>query len=363
MIENRVENLRIKSAFGDYSVIEAADDASLYEYLALLEDAFFLVDSRVYDLAKLGKRLPPNRIFQVEATESSKNLDSVARISSWLASNHADKQSTLVAIGGGIIQDLATFTAAVYFRGIKWIFVPTTLLSMADSCIGAKCAVNLKGHKNQLGVIHSPSEVVIVEEFLNTLSKDEFRSGFGEIFKLSVTGSRQFFSQLKEHLNQNGLQNKNMLQVIRSSLISKQEVIELDEYEKDLRRVLNYGHTFGHALESISKHTIPHGIAILFGMDLINYLGVIWNITKEDFYLHFKNLIKEYYKDLNFEVNLHSKDLINEILKDKKMYDGYMYFAIPKNIGEIIIIKKIVDEDLQIKIKEYLDNESIFNFS
>jgi len=357
------DELIIKSSQGDYPVrfIETINNLYQEDYL---NQSFIIIDKNVLQIygKKLSKILS-RPYFVVEPTEEFKTLEGVGKIVEWLIDNGAIKSSQIIAIGGGITQDLATFVSHIYYRGVRWVYLPTTLLSQSDSCIGAKCAVNLKGHKNQLGVIHSPSEVVIVEEFLNTLSNDEFRSGFGEIFKLSVTGSRQFFSQLKEHLNQNGLQNKNMLQVIRSSLISKQEVIELDEYEKDLRRVLNYGHTFGHALESISKHTIPHGIAILFGMDLINYLGVIWNITKEDFYLHFKNLIKEYYKDLNFEVNLNSKDLINEILKDKKMYDGYMYFAIPKNIGEIIIIKKIVDEDLQIKIKEYLDNESIFNFS
>jgi 3-dehydroquinate synthase len=360
MIKNE---LIIKSSQGDYPVIFLESISNLRQE-DKLNQSFIIVDKNVLQIygKKLSKILT-RPYFVVEPTEEFKSLEGVGKIVEWLIDNGAIKSSQIIAIGGGITQDLATFVSHIYYRGIRWVYLPTTLLSQSDSCIGAKCAVNLKGHKNQLGVIHSPSEVVIVEEFLSTLAEVDFRSGFGEIFKLSVTGSRQFFSQLKEHLKQNGLQNKNMLGIIRSSLISKQEVIELDEYEKDLRRVLNYGHTFGHALESISKHTIPHGIAILFGMDLINYLGVSWNITNQEFYTQFRNIIKEYYKDLTFEVNLETKELIKEILRDKKMYDGYMYFAVPKNIGEIVIIKKIIDEELQIKVKEYLDNESIFNFS
>jgi 3-dehydroquinate synthase len=145
--------------------------------------------------------------------------------------------------------------------------------------------------------------------------------------------------------------------------MAKQEIIELDEYESDLRRILNYGHTFGHALESISKHKIPHGIAILFGMDLINYLGVVWKVTNEEFYRDFKSNILKYYQTLSFKVDIAPEILIKEILRDKKMYDGYMHFAIPKKIGEIAIIKRKVDKDLEKEIKDYLDNESIFNFS
>jgi 3-dehydroquinate synthase len=251
----------------------------------------------------------------------------------------------------------------IYYRGIRWTYIPTTLLSQSDSCIGAKCAVNLKGHKNQLGVIHSPSEVLIVEEFLNSMSDEGIKSGFGEIYKLSVTGTCHFYSELKEYLSEYGLQKKNVLEIIQLSLLAKQEIIELDEYEQDLRRILNYGHTFGHALESLSDHKISHGVAILFGMDLINYVGVNWNITNKDFYSDFKSTITKYYKDLTFNIKVDSAMLLKEILTDKKMFEGNMNFAIPKNIGDIRIVKSKIDDDLQKIIQDYLDNESIFNFS
>jgi 3-dehydroquinate synthase len=355
VIENRVENLRIKSAFGDYSVSEAADEASLYEYLALLEDAFFLVDSRVYDLVKLGQRLPPDRIFQVEASESSKNLDSVASISSWLASNHADKQSTLVAIGGGIIQDLATFTAAVYFRGIKWIFVPTTLLSMADSCIGAKCALNIPNHKNQVGLIYAPSEVILFQGFLSTLSDELVLSGLGEILKLSLTGPKDFFPTFVEKAQN----DDEVFNLVMLSLRSKQAVIEVDELELGLRRILNYGHSFGHAIEAISSGAISHGEAVVFGIDIVNYLGEHWGLTPPGLRSRVSTAIEEIFPkiDWQFDSSL-PRRLVEELRHDKKIVRGDLVFAVLRAVGNIELVSKPLDVELIGLVEKYFESES-----
>lgn len=356
--------MKIKSKHEDYPVFFFN---SINEAISKITDLdlFVLVDRNIYNLyhETLKEFLSKNPYFIVEPIEQFKTLSGVEKVSEWLVSNKATKSSKIIAIGGGITQDLATFVSSIYHRGIKWIFFPTTLLSQADSCIGAKCGINLTDHKNQLGVIYAPSQIFIVQEFLGTLNEDDFASGYGEIYKLSVTGSREFYKDLKNHLYVNGLKNINMIHLIRLSLLAKQEIIELDEYENDLRRVLNYGHTFGHALEALSKHKIPHGMAILFGMDLINFLGVKWEITDKEFFVDFRKTIKDHYHNLSYKLSLDASDLIEKIKTDKKMFAGSMNFAIPAKSGEIIIHKYIIDKKLELLVQEYLDHESIFNFT
>jgi 3-dehydroquinate synthase len=354
----------IKSKQEDYPVFFFSDiNEAILNVTA--SDLFILIDRNIHDIYKvqLNDFLSKNPYFIAEPTEQFKSLSGVEKVAEWLVENKATKSSHIIAIGGGITQDVATFVSSIYHRGIRWTFFPTTLLSQADSCIGAKCGINLNEVKNQLGVIYAPSQVFIVEEFLGTLSEEEFKSGFGEIYKLSVTGEREFYEELKSHLSRNGLKNVNMKQLIKLSLLAKQEIIELDEYENDLRRVLNYGHTFGHALEAISKNKIPHGVAILFGMDLINFLGFKWGITSQDFFLDFRKTIQNHYRELNYKIVIDASKLIDKIKSDKKMFAGSMNFAVPIKSGEIIIHKYVIDDKLKILVQEYLDHETIFNFT
>ena len=149
-------------------------------------------------------------------------------------------------------------------------------------------------------------------------------------------------------------------EIIKLSLMSKQHIIEEDEYEANLRRVLNYGHSFGHALESITKNTVTHGYAILFGMDLINYLGTKWRLTPPAVYLEFKSLIQKFYPDYKISINITAADLLKEIAKDKKMVNGKMNFAVLKSPGNLEIVEKELDSSLRDLVADYLKNESIF---
>jgi len=202
----------------------------------------------------------------------------------FLQQHDCNKQSVVIAVGGGILQDIVAFAAHVYYRGLKWHFVPTTLLSMADSCIGAKSSINFNGFKNQLGSFHSPARVYIVDQFVRTLSDDEVRSGYGEIFKLFLIGSRDLFGRLKEAVAQDGFRNPSLPEFIYESLRVKQAIIEVDEYETGPRRILNYGHTFGHALEGLTHYEVPHGLAVVWGLDLVNWLAHRAGLlSREDF--------------------------------------------------------------------------------
>jgi 3-dehydroquinate synthase len=347
------ELMTIKSSFEDYKVVRINTLNEISGQLENDPDLFLLVDRKIeqiYGQDLLTSLNVPK--FLIDATETSKQLETVERICDWLMQNGATKTSTLVAIGGGVVQDLATFVSHIYYRGIRWIYMPSTVLSMADSCVGAKCALNLSGHKNQLGVIHAPRKIVIFPGFLATLPKPEVASGLGEILKLSVTGPGQFFEEFKSQaLNENKLE-----ELIVASLLSKKIIIELDEMESDLRRILNYGHSFGHAIESLSNNEVTHGEAILFGMDLINYLGRTWGITNPDFEVVFRQAIQEIFPNVSIPKNISPGSLVNELKRDKKMSYGKMVFAVPTDVGDITLVTKELDQNLVEQVSDFIEN-------
>jgi len=263
---NDLDNLLVHSGQGNYPVEFFVNIEELIASKSEHSDEVFIViDEHVLDLYPvLSSFYPKSPIYTVVASEATKTLQGVEELSSWLISVSATRSSRIIAIGGGVVQDLVTFTAHVYYRGISWEFIPTTLLSQSDSCIGAKCGINVAPFKNQIGVFHSPSKVSIVSEFLNTLSEIDLESGFGEIFKLSVTGHDEFFDALKHFLLLPRRTNNELLNLLHLSLKAKKSVIEEDEYENDLRRILNYGHSFGHALESLTNYAVSHGHGVFF---------------------------------------------------------------------------------------------------
>lgn len=356
-------NLIIKSYQGDYSVVfEENIVAAVEEARSLNSDSYLLIDSKVFDLYEA--HLEPIRHFPkklIEVREANKSLELVGEISEWLVQEGATKSSLIIAIGGGMVQDLATFTAHVYYRGINWVYLPTTLLSQSDSCIGAKCGLNLLQYKNQLGVIHSPSKVIICSKFLESLDELDYSSGYGEILKLSLTGELEFYEDFKKHLAEKGFKREDVSELVLKSLESKQRVIEEDEYESDLRRILNYGHSFGHVLESLTKNSIPHGAAIVFGMDLMNYLGTKWGITEESFYNEFSELARRYFLGYSIPKTVTPELMVSSLRTDKKMSKGNMNFAVAVRPGEIIIHNCPLDEQLLELVTHYFNDNPIFS--
>ncbi len=355
------KSIEIKSINGDYIATFHSDAKSLLSSIQSIDDAFFIVDSSLHEFhPDIFTKIPKNRIYKVFSDEKTKSLSTVESISNWLIQLGASKSSHLVGIGGGIVQDLSTFVSHVYYRGIKWTFVPTTLLSQADSCIGAKCALNIQGHKNQIGVVHTPSAVEIYPEFLNSLPHSEIQSGYGEIAKLAITGSKQFLIEFENHLNNFGMSLKDIQKIIEMSLLAKKEIIDLDEYESDLRRVLNYGHSFGHALESLTDNQVIHGDAVVIGMELINFLGLKWGITDLEFKTRMENLFNKFYTHINIKKQINPIDWVDELRRDKKMKNGKMNFAIPVKLGLLQIVERDLDSELIRLVGEYINGSSRF---
>jgi 3-dehydroquinate synthase len=248
--------------------------AALERLLAPHKAPLLLIDERVEELYGLDGLVDPAARFKVAATEDKKNIGTVLEIIEFLEARRATRASMLLVVGGGIIQDLGAFAAYLYKRGIPWTLVPTTLLSQGDSGIGGKTALNHHATKNLLGLFSAPRHVQIETGFLAHLPRPDLLSGAGEILRLCATGGPVPLGLYEKDLP--GFLAGDELataRLISYSLQVKTAVIEFDEFELDLRRSLNYGHSFGHALEALTEFRIPHGVGVTIGMLVENEIS------------------------------------------------------------------------------------------
>jgi len=353
--------LEIKSLHHDYKVTFDESVDNFINYINLYPNSVVVMDRRIQELygtrisAVTGK-LP---VHLVTADETTKTLDGVQELIDWLLEHNCNRSTMIIAIGGGIVQDLVTFASNIFYRGTNFVLIPTTLLSMSDSCIGAKCGINYGKFKNQLGVIHAPYAVHIFSEFLTSLDEREIQSGYGEILKLAITGSQRNMDFLFDSVEKYGLRGKSILPLVRQSLEIKKVVIEADEYEADLRRILNYGHTFGHALEALTNHAIPHGLAVAWGIDLINFIVSQENSDLDPLFENTHKFIKSH---LNFQLHQFpsASDLVNMIRRDKKMSNGIINLAVPVIPGRLIIRGRELDQSLVNLVDQYLNQHNVY---
>ncbi len=363
MTSPSLPGLSIRSGQGDYQVDFPADLTQLLAQLESFTKVVVLVDENVAKIygSQLSPLLERSPWMSIPATEDEKTLRGVQRVLDFLQQNNATKQTVVIALGGGVIQDIATFSAHLYYRGLRWVYVPTTLLGMCDSCIGAKCGINLNNFKNQLGVFHSPHWVLICLPFLETLSDTEIVSGYGEILKLLLTGSTEQFALLREFVDAGGLRNPQLSRLIYESLKVKKEIIEEDEYELNLRRILNYGHTFGHALEAITHHGIPHGKAVAWGMDLVNYIAVERGILDRAEYDSIHAFIQKHFAH-RLTRPVSAVELIEGSRRDKKVVDGKVNLILLRTAGELKITPTTYDAQLQDEVERYLAEKHVLSW-
>jgi len=360
-IEVQDGDLTIKSLHKDYAVTFDQQLKLLSTRLSAYRNSVFVIDKRVFELYKTRiETVTTDRpVLLVEAIESTKTLEGVQNTIDWLLQNECNRSTTIVGLGGGIVQDLVTFTSNVFYRGTSFVLIPTTLLSMSDSCIGAKCGINYGAYKNQLGVIHAPIGVHIVTEFLETLDEIDIESGYGEILKLAITGSSDALDELIQKVDAHGLRGDHLLKLIRQSLKIKQVIIEQDEYEVDLRRILNYGHTFGHALEALTNHAIPHGLGVAWGIDLINFIAKEQNKEFANTDLRIHKFVSQY---LPFSLREFpsATELVNMTRRDKKMSNGFLNLALPRSCGDIYICPTVLDDRLVGLVDTYLKTRNVY---
>jgi len=237
------------------------------------DDAVWIVDANV---SRLHGDVIPSAFILQEAVESAKNLESVAHLVEQLRDHGSTRQTQVVAVGGGIVQDLATFSASCYMRGIPWTYCPTTMLSMVDSCIGGKSSINVGRYKNIAGNFYPPEEVVIDTRFCNTLTDEQMAEGLCEAAKICYADSDDAFNTYLA-LTEGGPvppRDDRLARLIQHSLRTKKRFIEEDEFDQGIRLLLNFGHTFGHAIEGGTSYAISHGIAVGLGMLAAEYCSV-----------------------------------------------------------------------------------------
>jgi len=268
--------ITIHSNLRDYAV-HFQDNGGFLDSFARFPQRLYVIDDNVWRLHGSGclGTIPEEERMLFTVSEERKNLDSVMEIYDRLMERAAKKNMTLISIGGGIVQDVTGFVASTLYRGLNWVFVPTTLLAQADSCIGSKTSLNYKRFKNLVGTFYPPTEVHIHAPFLKTLNDADFLSGLGEVVKLHIMGGASTTSALAAQLDALLRRDEEaLLAAIRSALAIKLSYMEGDEFDTGRRNLLNFGHCFGHALETVSGYAVPHGQAVVVGMLFANLAAV-----------------------------------------------------------------------------------------
>lgn len=268
--------INVSSRVRDYAV-HFQDGPGFLDELVRLPHRLFVVDENVWRLHSRGclAGIPEADRMPFSVSEERKTLEGVAEVYDRLMARSAKKNMTLVSIGGGIVQDVTGFVASTLYRGLHWVYVPTTLLAQADSCIGSKTSLNYKRFKNLLGTFYPPAEIHVHAPFLATLGEDDFRSGLGEVVKLHLMGGAASTAALAAALPAIRAREPGaLLEAIRRSLAVKLSFMEGDEFDTGRRNLLNFGHCFGHALETVSGYAVPHGQAVVVGMLFANLAAV-----------------------------------------------------------------------------------------
>lgn len=284
----------------------------------------------------------------LKAGEDLKSIAAVYPLYGKLLEKKADRNSVIVALGGGSIGDAAGFVAATFMRGITWIGVPTTLLAQVDSSIGGKTGINHEAGKNLIGTFHQPSLVICDTDYLETLSSREMTSGIGEMVKYSFTYDPKFFIYLEKNLDKVlSLDKKVLSETIKKALQWKCRAVEQDEFDRTgVREVLNFGHTFGHALESLTKYEkYQHGEAVIWGMKFALSLSEIRGKLKADERLKMVSLLRRL--DIPKLPNRFDPGEVFSLMKtDKKSFGGSIRFVLLDKIGHAVLDHKVSLNDL-----------------
>lgn len=350
-----LERMVIQSHKGGYAVLIDND------LLANLEPLFdsvphFLVDAnvaRLYPL-ELESVLKHSNTIIIEATEENKSIERVIPVIERLVINKARRDHTLIAIGGGIIQDITCFIASTLLRGMPWKFIPTTLLAQADSCIGSKSSINLGSVKNILGTFNPPNEILVCSKFLDTLESKDILSGIGEIIKVHAIAGRASFDQLAQDYDTMLESRDTLLRYTRAALEIKKKYIEADEFDRGIRNIFNYGHSFGHAIESATNFAIPHGIAVSMGMDMANRIAMLRGLLSADDFDRMHDVLRKNYAEYT-KTPIPVNSLLSALMKDKKNTATKLVLIFPLgNEAKIERVQVDADETFRLQCETFL---------
>jgi 3-dehydroquinate synthase len=339
-----MKTIHVRSSAGSYDVVCArgalSQSASLIARLGGLTGAYILSSPNVWRNwgAALTRALRPahkNRIVLFEDAEAEKGLRNVHAICRALVHAGADRQSALVAVGGGVVGDVAGFAAAIYLRGVRLVQIPTTLVAQVDSSLGGKTGVNLPEGKNLVGAFHPPELVIADPEFLCTLPHREFRSGLFEVVKYGVIADKELFDFLEQRMPAVLRRDPAALSwIIPRCIAIKARVVGEDERDTGLRQILNFGHTLGHALETVTNYRrFAHGEAIGWGMMAATLLALATGRLSESEASRIIRLVASV-GPLPSLKGIRASQLRPIVAGDKKAHGGRVRWVLPRRIGK-----------------------------
>ncbi|MHB1116081.1 AroB-related putative sugar phosphate phospholyase (cyclizing) [Sideroxydans sp.] len=333
------EPMQIQSHSGPYNVNFVPD---LLKDINCIQEGspHFLVDAnvaRLYAVQLAPVLADPNTII-IEANEDNKSIERVIPVIERMVNNKIRRDHVLVAIGGGVIQDITCFIASTLLRGIEWRFVPTTLLAQADSCIGSKSSINLGPVKNILGTFNPPKQIWICPAFLDTLEAKDIHSGIGEMLKVHAIAGKEAFDRLRADFSKLTSDTQVLLTYIKAALLIKKGYIEQDEFDRGIRNIFNYGHSFGHAIESATKFAIPHGVAVAMGADMANRIAVLRGILPDSEYQRMHGVLRQNYEAFA-RVTIPMDEMLGALMKDKKNTATNLVLIFP--VGENAEIQRV----------------------
>ena len=308
-------------------------DVSKYSKIGILVDE----NTKEFCLPLLSE-IKKSVIIEIKSGEQNKNIDTCNLIWNQLTKNSFDRDSLLINLGGGVIGDMGGFCASTYKRGIEFIQIPTSLLAMVDASVGGKLGIDFNGLKNHVGLFSNPKSVIINPKFLETLAENELKSGFAEVVKHALITDKNLW----DHLKNNPIQDLDWEEIIESSIQIKNKIVMSDPKEKGERKKLNFGHTFGHAIESyyLQKGTpILHGEAIFMGIILESELSSLSVLEKNDI----KNYILS---NFSLPYTPAKSNLLNFLRNDKKNFEEKINFSLLEGIGGCTVNNLFSEDEL-----------------
>lgn len=349
----------VHSKLKDYEV-HLEEDFTFFNAIKQTENVQFVIDRKVYELYEdLFSDINAEKLLLIDATEENKVIESALTICEKITNIPAKRNSVLISVGGGIIQDITGFVANIMYRGIKWIFIPTTLLASCDSCIGGKTSLNYKKYKNLLGTFYPPDDIYICPQFFMTLTEGDFKSGLGEVIKFNLMDGNDGLVRITKQID--ALLAREFLtmnEAVRNSLNYKKAFIEEDEFDKGERIKLNFAHTFGHAIETVTNYQIPHGTAVAIGMIMADSISVYRGILDQNYTLEAEKLLLKVIDVPKDIVHFDKKMFVDAIRKDKKQIGNSLTAVLLIDAAEskeLIIVHDITVEEINYAI-DYFHN-------
>jgi 3-dehydroquinate synthase len=364
-----MKNVIVKTSQGSYSVLIGANSILRIQKeitrLKLFRNIFVIIDENVRKfhadsiLNILNDYFPKLDVYVLKSGETSKSHDELDKIYSELIKNKYSRDSLIIAVGGGVTGDISGYAASTYMRGVQLVHIPTTLLADVDSSIGGKTGINFDKMKNMIGSFYQPKLVLIDPNFLITLPDEEMLSGLGEVIKYSFITNQRFYKYTYNNLDNILLKRKSVLEkIIYESVLFKASVVAADEKETGLRKILNFGHTFGHAFESELNFKIKHGEAVIAGIISALFLSNLKGYLKPE-------LVKKFLVDIkriklpSILQNVNDETVLERMQRDKKNRNNKIKFVLVKNIGEIVPeveANKFEIAETIFLMKEFLNN-------